>query len=117
MFDIGFWELLLIAGVLLLVIGPDKMPEVARQAAFLLRKARQAMFRIRSEMKTELDGTPMADLQEARREIMDFKNDIKQMGRDMADAHEEKANKKPSTESVVDDVPADKTDKDSGEVK
>lgn len=90
MFDIGFWELLLIAVVLLLVIGPDKMPEVARQAAFLLRKGRQAMFRLRSEMKTELDGTPMADLQDAHREMMDLKNDIKQMGRDLADAHEEK---------------------------
>ena len=29
MFDIGFWEILLIGVVSLLVIGPEKLPEVA----------------------------------------------------------------------------------------
>jgi len=88
-FDIGFWELLLIAGVLLLVMGPERLPEVARQAAFLVRKARQGMFRIRNEMRSELEGTPFQDLEDAKREIFDFKNDMKQFGRDLADSAEQ----------------------------
>ena len=86
MFDIGFWELLVIAVVLLLVMGPERLPEVARQAAFLLRKARQGMFRIRNEMRSELEGTPFEDLENAKREMSEFKNDIKQLGRDLADS-------------------------------
>ena len=30
MFDVGFWELLLIAVVALIVVGPEKLPKVVR---------------------------------------------------------------------------------------
>ena len=90
MFDIGFWELLVIAIVLLLVLGPERLPEVARQAAFLVRKARQGMFRLRNEMQSEMDATPFADLQKARQEMTDLKNDFKQFGRELADSAEQK---------------------------
>lgn len=88
MFDIGFWELLVIGVVLLLVLGPERLPEVAKQAAFFLRKARQGMYRLRNEMKDEIGEDPFEGLKEARREMSDFKNDIKQMGRDLADSAE-----------------------------
>ncbi len=90
MFDIGFWELLVIAVVLLLVMGPERLPEVAKQAAFFVRKARQGMFRLRSEMQNELDGTPFSELEKAKREISDLKNDLRQFGRDLADSAEQK---------------------------
>ena len=93
MFDIGFWELLIIAIVLLLVMGPERLPEVARQAAFLVRKARQGMYRLRNEMQGEMDGTPFADLQAARREMSDFKNDIRQFGHELADSAQERKTK------------------------
>ena len=90
MFDIGFWELLVIAVVLLLVMGPERLPEVAKQAAFLVRKARQGMYRLKTEMQSEMDATPFGDLQKARDEMTSFKNDIKQFGRDLADSAEKK---------------------------
>ena len=89
MFDIGFWELLVIAVVLLLVMGPERLPEVAKQAAFFIRKARQGVYRLRTEMQDEINGTPFADLEAAKREMADFKNDIKQFGRDLADSAEQ----------------------------
>jgi sec-independent protein translocase protein TatB len=89
MFDVGFWELLVIAVVLLLVLGPERLPEVAKQAAFWVRKVRTGMHRLRSEMKSELDGTPFADLQKAKAEVSNFKNDIQQFGRDLADSANE----------------------------
>ena len=91
MFDIGFWELLVIAVVLLLVLGPERLPEVAKQAAFWVRKMRQGMYRLRNEMQSELNDTPFSDLQKARQEMNDFKNDVKQLGRELADSVEEKA--------------------------
>jgi len=88
MFDIGFFELVVIGAVLLLVMGPDRLPEVAKQIAFFIRKARQGVYRLRSEMQSEIDNTPFADIEAAKREMDDFKNDIKQFGRDLADSAE-----------------------------
>ena len=93
MFDVGFWELLIIAIVLLLVMGPERLPDVARQAAFLVRKARQGMYRLRNEMKGEIDGTPFADLRAAQQEMRDFKNDMKQFGHELADSVQETGKK------------------------
>ena len=89
MFDIGFWELLIIAVVLLLVMGPERLPEVARQAAFLIRKARQSMYRLRNEMQDEIDSTAFSDIDKARQEMADLKNDFRQLGRDLATSAEQ----------------------------
>ena len=89
MFDVGFWELLIIAVVALLVLGPERLPEVAKQAAFFVRKARQGMYRLRNEMQSELHDTPFSDLQKAKQEMTDFKNDIKQFGHELADSAEQ----------------------------
>ena len=89
MFDIGFFELLVIGVVLLIVMGPEKLPEVAKKAAFVVRKARQGMFRLRSEMRDEMEGAPFSDFQQAKQEIADLKRDIRQMGSDLADAAEQ----------------------------
>lgn len=110
MFDIGFWELLLIAVVLLLVLGPERLPEVAKQTAFFLRKMRQGMYRLRNEMRDELGEDPFSGLQEARREMNDFKNDIKQMGRDLADSAEQDAilTQQQNDKKATDDPTSDK---------
>ena len=109
MFDIGFWELLVIAVVLLLVMGPERLPEVARQAAFLVRKARQGMYRLRSEMQSELDGSPFGELDKARQEMTDLKNDLKQLGREMADSAEQQIN----IDQAADQSSAPTADQDS----
>ena len=40
MFDVGFSELLVIAVVALLVLGPERLPKAARFAGLWVRKAR-----------------------------------------------------------------------------
>ena len=51
MFDIGFWELTTIAVIALLVIGPDKLPGVARTAGKWVGRARRFV----SDVKTDID--------------------------------------------------------------
>ena len=51
MFDIGFWELVMIAVVALVVIGPDKLPGVARTAGKWVGRARRFV----SDVKTDID--------------------------------------------------------------
>ena len=40
MFDIGFSELVLIALVALVVLGPERLPKAARRAGLWVRRAR-----------------------------------------------------------------------------
>ncbi len=54
MFDVGFWELVLIFIVLLLVVGPDKLPGVVRTIGLYVGKARAIVAGVRAEVEREL---------------------------------------------------------------
>ncbi len=62
MFDVGLLELAVIALVAILVLGPDKLPDLARQAALLLHKARAMANSARDDLRSEL-GPEYAELQ------------------------------------------------------
>lgn len=54
MFDIGFWELTTIAVIALLVIGPDKLPGVARTAGKWVGRARRFVTDVKTDIDREL---------------------------------------------------------------
>jgi sec-independent protein translocase protein TatB len=54
MFDIGFWELILIAVVALVVIGPERLPGLARTAGMWIGKARRFLGSVRADIEREL---------------------------------------------------------------
>lgn len=56
MFDVGFWELFLIALILLLVLGPEKMPELAKTAGRYIRKIKDFTSNISSELSSEMES-------------------------------------------------------------
>jgi sec-independent protein translocase protein TatB len=62
MFGIGFPELAVIAFVAVLVLGPDKLPVLAKQAAGVVRRMRDVATNARDELRTEL-GPEYADLE------------------------------------------------------
>ena len=62
MFDVGLLELAVIALVAVIVLGPDRLPDLARQAAQLLHRARGMAHNARDELRNEL-GPDYADLQ------------------------------------------------------
>lgn len=55
MFDVGFWEILLILVLALVVIGPQRLPGAARKAGYFVGKARRYIEGVRSEVESELD--------------------------------------------------------------
>jgi len=61
MFGVGLPELAVIAFVAVLVFGPDKLPEFARQAGRLARQVRGFANQARDELREEL-GPEYADL-------------------------------------------------------
>ena len=54
MFDIGFWELAIIGVVALLVIGPERLPAVARTLGFWLGKARKFVSSVQDDFNREV---------------------------------------------------------------
>ena len=62
MFGVGLGEFLVIAFVAVLVFGPEKLPEVARQAGRLARQVRNFAHAARDELREEL-GPEYADLE------------------------------------------------------
>jgi sec-independent protein translocase protein TatB len=61
MFGVGLPELAVIAFVAVLVFGPDKLPDFARQAGRMMRTVRQFANQARDELRSEL-GPEYADL-------------------------------------------------------
>ncbi|MGI9263540.1 MAG: Sec-independent protein translocase protein TatB [Gammaproteobacteria bacterium] len=55
MFDVGFWELLFILTLALLVLGPDKLPGVVSTAGRWLGRARVLARGLRTQIERELD--------------------------------------------------------------
>jgi len=54
MFDIGFWEIALVGVVALLVLGPERLPKVARVAGMWVGKGRRFMSSVKGEIDREL---------------------------------------------------------------
>lgn len=54
MFDIGFWELMVIAVVGLIVIGPERLPGVARKAGYWVGRTRRFINNVRADIDREI---------------------------------------------------------------
>ena len=62
MFGVGLTEIAVIAFVAVLVFGPDKLPDLARQAARFFKVAGKMAREARDELRTEL-GPEYSDLE------------------------------------------------------
>lgn len=81
MFDIGFWEILLIGVVSLLVIGPEKLPEVARTVGKWVGKVQRFVAGVKADFNSDLNSGELRKLlgdQESQiRELKQMVNDTR----------------------------------------
>ena len=54
MFEVGFWELVLVFGVGLVVLGPEKLPKVAAQLGQWAGQARRMARNLSSQLQAEI---------------------------------------------------------------
>ena len=59
MFDIGFWEMLLIGVLTMIIVGPEKLPGVARTAGRWFGKTRRFIEGVKTEVEQEFDVTEL----------------------------------------------------------
>ena len=55
MFDIGFWELVILFGLGLVVLGPERMPQVAAKLGRWAGQARNMARHLSSQFREELE--------------------------------------------------------------
>lgn len=54
MFDIGFWEMLMILGLALILLGPERLPRVARTLGSWVGHARALVRHLQIQIDEEL---------------------------------------------------------------
>jgi sec-independent protein translocase protein TatB len=90
-FDIGFSEMVVCAVVALVVIGPERLPKVARTLGVLFGRLQRYVAQVKSDINREMD---MADLGKVKTEFesaarsfeSDFKSQSAEIERDVRDA-------------------------------
>jgi sec-independent protein translocase protein TatB len=79
MFDVGFTEVFLLALIGLLVLGPERLPGVARTVGGFVRKARTSWVSLRNTIESELADADIAA------PIKKTSDELKKIGKDLAD--------------------------------
>ena len=75
MFDIGFSEMIVIAIVALVVIGPERLPRVARTAGLLLGRLQRYVSDVKSDINREIQ---LDELKKLQSEIRDSARSVEQ---------------------------------------
>ena len=71
MFDIGFWELSLIGIVALLVIGPERLPAVARTVGKWVGKANRFVASVKDDISKELKDEDLKRILQEQQKLAD----------------------------------------------
>ena len=66
MFDVGFSELIVIGVVALVVIGPERLPRVARTAGVLMGRLQRYVSQVKADINREME---MAELGKVKQEF------------------------------------------------
>jgi len=121
MFDIGFAELVLIAIVALLVIGPERLPRVARGAGLWVGKMRGFVSSVQSDINQELKADELKKIMAEQAEssgvheiIEDVKQASEKLTDDLNEVGDEVQKQDYALRAIVDEKPGDWDGDDDG---
>ncbi len=75
MFDIGFSEMMVIAVIALIVLGPEKLPRVARMAGHLLGRMQRYVNDVKADINREVE---LDELRKLQKEMQNTAQSIEQ---------------------------------------
>ena len=61
MFDVGFWELVVLFGLGLVILGPERLPKVAMQVGNWAGQARRMARQLSSQIRSEINDLDIAN--------------------------------------------------------
>lgn len=111
MIDLGVSKLALIAVVALVVIGPERLPKVARMAGNLMGRAQRYMAEVKSEVNRQVELDELKKMQEAAtsavKDVQSSMNDIgttlNEAKKDLGDANTSQTSQSSSAFDSYDD--------------
>lgn len=83
MFDVGFSELMLVGVVALIVIGPERLPKVARTIGHLVGRAQRYVSDVKTDIQREMD---LGDLNDLKNQMQDAAQSVKTSMQDATDS-------------------------------
>lgn len=79
MFDVGFTEIMVIAVVALIVIGPERLPKVARTLGHLFGRAQRYVNDVKTDIQREMELDELKKLQTSVRDtVHSIENTVRQ---------------------------------------
>lgn len=90
MFDIGFSELVVIGVVALVVLGPERLPKVARTAGHLFGRLQRYVATVKADLNREMD---LSELAKVKQEVQDAARAFEQSTQEQTRAFESEAKK------------------------
>lgn len=114
MFDIGFTELLLIGIVSLVVIGPERLPAVARTAGQWIAKLQRFVRGVKTDLASELEsgdlkkliGDQREQIDELRQMVSSAKKDFETNARDVVQGAKKSLDEMETSVKEQDEKPA-----------
>jgi sec-independent protein translocase protein TatB len=104
MFDVGFSELIVIALVALIVIGPERLPRVARTLGALLGRAQRYVNDVKADIQREVDLDELKNIQST------FQDAAKSVGQSVSQVGEELQSAGESLNQSVSGTPEDEAE-------
>lgn len=95
MFDVGFFELMLVAVVALLVVGPERLPKLARTAGMWLGRGRRFINSVKDDIDREMKADEL-------RQILDKQKQSNPLHEIVEDTRKSFDQIRSDTESAVD---------------
>jgi Tat protein translocase TatB subunit len=86
MFDIGFWEIFLIGIVALFVVGPERLPELARKAGLYYARLRRFASNIKADIDREMGAGNLQELKEVTDQLKQAHRDLDSAGQKILQA-------------------------------
>ena len=80
MFDVGFWEFAFIGVIALIVVGPERLPGIAKTAGLYVGKLKQFVNNIQEDVKSELESDKLKEhlsLEDDSANVIDILDDAK----------------------------------------
>ncbi len=100
MFDIGFWEIAIIALIGLLILGPERLPRAARSIGLWVGKARRMLAEVKRDIDRELDASDLKKIKDEVKLTVEESKEVFEEASIKEDLEDAKSALKETTETL-----------------
>ena len=79
MFDVGFWEMTVIAVIALVILGPERLPKVARTVGLWVGRAKRMVSDVKADIDREVRNAEIKGLEDVKKSVESASSDAKSM--------------------------------------